>query len=518
MTESRTTSTLTLFLLTSLLTGCALPSLKDRSQSEAFSQEQTAGTRLGRAVGYEVENYPGLTGIATLQNPLDAFVARALLAEASDRSLDVQYYIWQDDITGKLLLYSLYRAAERGVRVRLLLDDNGIAGMDEWLSALNHHDNVEVRLFNPFVIRSSRALGFLTDFGRLNHRMHNKSFTADNQATIIGGRNVADEYFGVGSGALFSDLDVLAIGPVVDRVSQDFDRYWASESSYPADRLLSAVGDEDLDALETSLAAVEQNAEARRFVAALRNSDFLQELLDQEVSFVWAPVEMVSDDPAKAQGLEEEHGLLSQQLALALGEPEKTVTLVSPYFVPGNLGVELFRDLEVSGVEVRILTNSLEANDVALVHSGYAKYREALLEAGVELFELRKFRSENEDEHQSSGGMVVSSAASLHAKTFAVDGETLFVGSFNFDPRSANLNTELGFLIKSPELANALESAFPEQVRLAAYEVILDEDGELRWLEFNGSETIEHHHEPNVGAFKRALVYLFSLLPVEPLL
>nr|WP_228290049.1 phospholipase D-like domain-containing protein [Marinobacter salsuginis] len=259
MTESRTTSTLTLFLLTSLLTGCALPSLKDRSQSEAFSQEQTAGTRLGRAVGYEVENYPGLTGIATLQNPLDAFVARALLAEASDRSLDVQYYIWQDDITGKLLLYSLYRAAERGVRVRLLLDDNGIAGMDEWLSALNHHDNVEVRLFNPFVIRSSRALGFLTDFGRLNHRMHNKSFTADNQATIIGGRNVADEYFGVGSGALFSDLDVLAIGPVVDRVSQDFDRYWASESSYPADRLLSAVGDEDLDALETSLAAVEQN-------------------------------------------------------------------------------------------------------------------------------------------------------------------------------------------------------------------------------------------------------------------
>ncbi len=152
------------------------------------------------------------------------------------------------------------------------------------------------------------------------------------------------------------------------------------------------------------------------------------------------------------------------------------------------------------------------------MHSGYAKYREALLEAGVELFELRKFRSENEDEHQSSGGMVGSSAASLHAKTFAVDGETLFVGSFNFDPRSANLNTELGFLIESPELANALESAFPEQVRLAAYEVILDEDGELRWLEFNGSETVVHHHEPNIGAFKRALVYLFSLLPVEPLL
>jgi len=375
--EIRITATLTLVLLMGLVTGCALPSLKDRSQSEAFAQERTADTRLGQAIGEEIESHPGLSGIAPLENPLDAFVARALLAEASDTSLDVQYYIWRDDITGKLLLYSLYRAAERGVRVRLLLDDNGIAGLDDWLSALNHHDNVEVRLFNPFVIRSSRALGFLTDFGRLNHRMHNKSFTADNQATIIGGRNIADEYFGVGSGALFADLDVLAIGPVVDRVSQDFDRYWASQSSYPVDRLLSAAVDEDLDALETSLVAVEQGAEAQRFVAALQNSDFLKELLDREVSFVWSPVEMVSDDPAKAQGLEEDQGLLSQQLVLALGEPRKTVTLVSPYFVPGNRGVELFRDLENAGVEVRILTNSLEANDVALVHSGYAKYREA---------------------------------------------------------------------------------------------------------------------------------------------
>jgi putative cardiolipin synthase len=518
MIKSRIPFTLPLVLITGLLAGCALPSLKDRSESETFAQEQTADTRLGRAVDGEVESHPGLSGIATLENPLDAFVARALLAEASDTSLDVQYYIWRDDITGKLLLYSLYRAAERGVRVRLLLDDNGIAGLDDLLAAFNHHDNVEVRLFNPFVIRSSRALGYLTDFGRLNHRMHNKSFTADNQATIIGGRNIADEYYGVGSGALFSDLDVLAIGPVVNRVSQDFDRYWASQSSYPADRLLSGVGDGDLDELGSSLAAVERNDEARRFVAALRNSNFLKELLGQELAFVWAPVEMVSDDPAKAQGLEEEQGLLSQQLALALGEPQKTVTLVSPYFVPGNGGVELFRDLENAGVEVRILTNSLEANDVALVHSGYAKYRKTLLQAGVELFELRKFRSESEEEKPSPGGIIGSSAASLHAKTFAVDGETLFVGSFNFDPRSVNLNTELGFLIKSPELANALELAFTEQVKLVAYEVILDDKGDLRWLEFNGTETVEHRHEPNIGAFKRALVYLFSLLPVEPLL
>lgn len=499
-------------------TGCALPSLKNRPHGEAFPQEQTANTRLGRAVVEEIVNHPGLSGITPLENPLDAFVARALLAEASEQSLDVQYYIWRDDITGKLLLHTLYRAAERGVRVRLLLDDNGIAGLDDALAALNHHSNVEVRLFNPFVIRSSRTLGYLTDFGRLNHRMHNKSFTVDNQATIIGGRNVADEYFGVGSGALFADLDVLAIGPVVDRVSQDFDRYWASQSAYPAERLLSQASDEDLNQLKTDLAAVEQSAEAQRFVGAIANSEFLRELLERELSFVWAPVEMVSDDPAKALGTQADAGLLSQKLALALSEPRKSVTLVSPYFVPGDTGVELFRDLENAGVEVRVLTNSLEANDVALVHSGYAKYRKQLLRAGVELFELRKFGSEGEGEKPDSGGLVGSSASSLHAKTFAVDGETLFVGSFNFDPRSANLNTELGFLIRSPELAGALESEFAGQVRLKAYEVVLDEEGDLRWLEFTGTETIEHSHEPNTGVFKRALVFLFALLPVEPLL
>ena len=177
MIESRTFAPLALLLLTGLLAGCALPSLKDRSQSVAFVQAQTADTRLGSAVGREIEAHPDLSGITTLEDPLDAFVARALLAEASERSLDVQYYIWRDDITSKLLLYSLYRAAERGVRVRLLLDDNGIAGMDDFLAALNHHDNVEVRLFNPFVIRSSRTLGFLTDFGRLNRPVAHTSFT-----------------------------------------------------------------------------------------------------------------------------------------------------------------------------------------------------------------------------------------------------------------------------------------------------------------------------------------------------
>ncbi|AOY90310.1 hypothetical protein BKP64_15150 [Marinobacter salinus] len=514
MINRRTSLTFAIVILLFVQTGCALPPLKGRTQSEAFSQEQTADTRLGEVVNSEAGKHPGLSGITTLENPIDAFTARVLLAEASDRSLDVQYYIWQYDITGKLLLYTLYRAAERGVRVRLLLDDNGIGGMDRPLAALNSHSNIEVRLFNPFVVRHPKLLGNLLAFDRLNHRMHNKSFTADNQATIIGGRNISDEYFGAGTGILFSDLDVLAIGPVANRVSKDFDRYWSSASAYPAERLLPAVREEALPEFVLEVKALERSAEARRFVAAVEASEMLRDILAQDLTFIWAPVEVMSDDPAKALDEHSATGLLSQQLARAIGTPETSLTLVSSYFVPGNAGVALFRDLEESGVQVRILTNSLAANDVALVHAGYAKYRKPLLRAGVELYEMRKLAPER----STDPGLLGSSASSLHAKTFAVDGETLFVGSFNFDPRSAHINTELGFLIKSPELAEALESGFAEQVRFTAYEVVLNSDGDLRWLEFTGTETIRHRHEPDTGLLKRTLVFLLSLLPVEPLL
>lgn len=517
--NGRCPATLVIGLLLFSLTGCALPSLENRSSSEALSPEQTKDTRLGQVIHPDVSRKPDRSGIAPLEDPLDAFAARALLAQASDRSLDVQYYIWQDDMAGNLLLHALYKAAKRGVRVRLLLDDNGISGMDPSLAALDQHPNVEVRLFNPFVVRRPKMLGYLTDFPRLNHRMHNKSFTADNQATVIGGRNIADAYFGIGSGALFADLDIVAVGPIVDRMSQDFDRYWASDAAYPAERLLPAASTEDLATLGARGAALAQSEAAQRFIDAIETSRFLEDLTARELAFTWAPVEMVSDDPAKALGKQEPDGLLSRQLVKALGTPEHSVTLVSPYFVPGQAGVDLFRELEKKGVEVQILTNSLAANDVALVHSGYAKYRKPLLRAGVELFEMRATGlGEGHEKPPESPGLFGSSTSSLHAKTFAIDGETLFVGSFNFDPRSTHINTELGFLIESPELASTMESRFSDQVALTAYQVVLTPGGELRWLDITGDETRRHSREPNTGALKRALVFVLSLLPVEPLL
>lgn len=500
-----------------IIGGCALPSMPERIGSWAVPAESTENTRLGRAITPLANAHPGESGVVLLPDAHDAFATRALLAEGAEASLDVQYYIWQYDITGTLLLDALYRAAERGVRVRLLLDDNGISGLDEALAALNTHPNFEVRLFNPFVVRSPKWIGYITSFQRLNHRMHNKSFTADNQAAVIGGRNVADEYFGAGQGALFADLDVLAIGPVVQELSTDFDRYWSSASAYPASSILGAAGETDLSKVVATAKTCSASSEASEYVCAIEESEFLQKLIARDLEFTWAPVAMISDDPAKVLGKKPKKGLLSEQMAEAMGNPKRSLTLVSPYFIPTKTGVEMFRELERKGVRVRVLTNSLEANDVAMVHAGYAKYRKPLLEAGVQLFELRELSADSvEKELQSS--LMGSSSSSLHAKTFAIDGESLFVGSFNFDPRSVHINTELGFVIESPELTQEMENHFEEQTRITAYEVVLDDSGDLQWIERNGEEEIRHSHDPGTGLFKRMLVSFFSFLPIESLL
>ena len=510
MILSRTTFTLTLFLLTSLLTGCALPSLKDRSQSEAFSQEQTAGTRLGRAVGYEVENHPGLSGIAALQNPLDAFVARALLAEASDRSLDVQYYIWQDDITGKLLLYSLYRAAERGVRVRLLLDDNGIAGMDEWLSALNHHDNVEVRLFNPFVIRSSRALGFLTDFGRLNHRMHNKLMIADNAVALLGGRNIGDHYFDVSEESNYRDLDIAAVGPVVRDASSVFDYFWNKDWSVPVGASVNRTfGETDLEVarvkLEETIDTEGYPYPFRQRVTAVRQS--MSALTRQ---LVWAPAFVVWDDPADFIA-GKSGGKILKALAGKVDGLKRELLMENAYFVPTQAGADKLKELSARGVKVRVLTNSLSSNDVVAVHAGYSKYRVELLEAGVELHEVRADSAKVQQTLFST-----DSKAGLHTKAAVFDGASIFVGSFNLDPRSANLNTEIGLYVESTELARRLTAFLNEGVSLQnSYRLELDDNGSILWKSEENGEIVTFTSDPGSTLGQRFTTGIIATLPVE---
>jgi Phosphatidylserine/phosphatidylglycerophosphate/cardiolipin synthases and related enzymes len=309
-------------------------------ESHSMTASKPLDTRLGAAVRPLTQARKGLSGIAPLQDGRDAFAARALLADAAERTLDVQYYIWRGDMSGTLLFAALHRAADRGVQVRLLLDDNNTLGLDPILAALNRHPNIAVRLFNPFKHRRWRLVDFLTDFGRVNRRMHNKSFTADNQVAILGGRNVGDEYFGAGHDTLFVDVDVLAVGPVVNDVSRDFERYWTSESAHPAERVLPPASEESVARVTSAAAHVERDPAARAYIQALARQPFVRELLARTLHLEWADAAMVSDDPAKGLGGGTSDGLLWLRLKALFGTPARELNLISPYFVPGSEGVD----------------------------------------------------------------------------------------------------------------------------------------------------------------------------------
>jgi putative cardiolipin synthase len=500
-----------LIVIALLLTGCrSLPSLDRRHPSIAFTD--TDSTSLGRAIGPLSKHHRGKSGIYSLRQGRQAFAARMLLAQAAERSLDIQYYIWHQDTTGMLLFESIRAAADRGVRVRLLLDDNNTYGLDPLLKTLDGHSNIEVRLFNPFMIRDWRWIGYLTDFHRLNRRMHNKSFTADNQATIIGGRNVGDEYFGVTADTLFVDLDVLAVGPVVTDVSRDFDRYWASASAYPVNLILG--NETSLVTIPAAADADQSRTEAQDYLEAVRSSKFVEELRQGQLPMDWTMTHMVSDDPAKGLGRIPAEGTLLQRLREVMGPVAKAMDIVSPYFVPTEDGVDAFARLDAEGVHIRVLTNALEATDVAIVHAGYAKYRKPLLRLGVELYEFR-----NTLPHDlSQGARGGSSQTSLHAKTMAFDEARVFIGSFNFDPRSAALNTELGFVIESKELARAIRSVFDRRIDEQAYEVRLAESGDLYWVMGKDGRELRFDEEPGSGSWQRLVLRVLAWLPIEWLL
>ncbi|WP_227369776.1 phospholipase D family protein [Halomonas sp. M20] len=500
-----------------LLSGCAsLPGLEERSPSSFLPIDEARETRLGQAASERAARHLGVSGLYLLDDPRGAFAARALLAQAAERTLDVQYYIWENDLTGTLLIQALLDAARRGVRVRLLLDDLGNSLPDNLLAALSEHPNIEVRLFNPFKYRKFKYLGFVTDFSRVNRRMHNKSFTADNQATIVGGRNVGDEYFGATDGTLFSDLDVLAIGPVVQETSGDFDRYWASGSAYPVRGLLADAAPDTLENLWARTAHIKQQPKAQTYLKALEENSTVTQLLGGELDLVWAPTHLLSDDPAKGLGEAPQKGHLIDQISSIIGGSERSLDIVSAYFVPTKHGTRLLTGLANRGVNLNVLTNSLSATDVAMVHAGYAKWRKQLLAAGISLFEMTS--DEKNASPKASPAPLSSSSTSLHAKTFALDGETLFIGSFNFDPRSATLNTELGFLIEDVGLAQALHRTFNDKIPARAYQVKLSEENDLYWVSRVDGQNKRYDTEPNTSWWKRQSVKFFALLPIDWLL
>jgi putative cardiolipin synthase len=502
--------------LAALCAGCAaLPSLEGRVATSAMTD--TADTRLGRALAESLSSHPGKSGFHALPIPTDAFAARVLLANAAQRSLDLQYYIWHSDQTGNLLFESIWGAAERGVRVRILLDDANTAGEDETIAALDAHPNIEVRLYNPLLQRRARLMNFMTDFARVNRRMHNKSFTADNQVTIVGGRNIGNEYFGAGGAVEFTDLDVLGIGPVVKDVSTEFDLYWNSASAYPASSILGATGSDARDKLKAAFAATRADPDSAAYIEALRKTELVQQLVDRQLPLEWANATVVSDDPAKTLDTTARKDiLLLTELLPIIGPPSHSFDLVSPYFVPGDEGTAALEKLSERGVKVRILTNSLAATDVPAVHAGYAKRRCELLRSGVQLYELKPSAGQPGQRTTTPGS---SSAVQLHAKTSALDRDRLFVGSFNFDQRSAFLNTEMGIVIESPALAQRLADALDVQLSKQAYEVRAAADGHCpEWIERTPAGETRYEVEPGTSAGQRGWIQFLEMLPIEWLL
>lgn len=490
-----------------------LPSLDGRRASAALDGQ---GTPIAAAIAPVSARHPGQSGIYLLPDALDAFAARVEMIRAAERSVDLQYYIWNNDLSGRILLAELVRAADRGVDVRLLIDDNTTAGLDPMLAGANAHPHIEVRLFNPLTLRSVRAANYLFAFPRLNRRMHNKSLTIDGAVTIVGGRNVGDEYFGAEQDGLFIDMDALAIGAVLPEVSAQFDRYWNSRSAYPAELLIAADGGEPMPALRDP---PESDSErGRQYRAAIAATAFIRDAMTQTLNWQWTEVRLFSDDPAKALGAEPPESLLINRLKPVIAGAQGSFDLVSGYFVPAGSGTDLLTGLARRKVDTLVVTNSFAVTDVPLVHAGYVKKRMPLLEAGVRLFEVRPGPKGHAEESPHSATRFSGGGESLHAKAFVVDRRLLFVGSFNFDPRSAELNCEMGFLIDSPYLSGLVADGLRARLPDHSYAVTLSPEGTLQWgISTDGRQSILAT-EPGTTAWNRTAVWLLSHLPIDWLL
>jgi putative cardiolipin synthase len=495
-----------------LLGGCGTAVDWDypRTPSTAFNQPQA--TTIGALFQESAERHPGQSGFGLVREGSRAFTARLAMADLAEKTLDAQYYIWDVDTTGRIMAERLIRAADRGVRVRLLLDDHyQTEGIDRGVAALDAHPNIEVRFFNPLENRRWRTWSFLTEFGRVNHRMHNKLFIMDNAVGIAGGRNIADTYFGVRPDQNFRDLDMVMAGPIVSELSASFDQFWNSKWAIPAGAVVAQRATErDFQALNTSLTA-KIAAAGYPYPIDERIAHLRARLVEIRDAFIWAPGRVLAENPARVNG-DDGDQIMRETLLQQIAGTKHEVLIESPYFILLDEGIEEVRQLTARGVKVRVLTNSAATNDVTAAHAGYANIRKELLGAGAELYELRPDSNMKREWSLAAG----KSRAALHAKALVFDRRKVFIGSFNLDPRSRAINTEIGVLIDSPEIAGQVAEFMDEGVAPgSAFHVTLDENGHLLWTtETNGTKA-ELHSDPETTVGQRFVIDLLGLLPIE---
>ena len=501
-----------LIALIAILTACASVDF-DSPKPVSTAVTDTGGTYLGKQLEGLAEQHPGESGFYLLGNGIDALAARLLLAEKAERTLDAQYYLIKNDIVGRAFINALLRAADRGVRVRLLLDDIFTSGYDAGMAGLDSHPNFEIRIFNPFARRSARFMDGITSFSRINRRMHNKSFTVDNQVTIIGGRNIADEYFGARVDAKFGDLDVVGIGPVVNDVSDMFDTYWNHERAAPIGAFAKMPDDPaaELARLRAALEESRQQVDGTIYAEAVK--DKVLEYIEIDTGpFTWAPYTLAVDSPDKSiKSKAADAASIKTALRESLLSARTEAIIISPYFVPLKSGIEAIIKIQRSGVDVTVITNGLAANNQSSVHGGYAPSRKPLLKAGVKIYEVRPDADVAGSELTAASG----AKATLHTKAFIIDRREIFIGSFNFDPRSANINTELGVIIRSPELATQTAIRIDASIARQTYEVFLNEKGSLRWRGFEDGQEVIFDKEPQTTWWQRFKAGFMRMLPIR---
>jgi len=491
--------------------------LADRMMPKAIGTPTSAlpiaadATELDRVLTPLLAEHPGQSGALLMNDGLDAFAARVLATRSAGRSLDLQYYAWHDDLCGRLLALEAWRAAERGVRVRMLLDDMNASGLDQQFLSLDAHSNIEIRMYNPWRNRTGirRLFESLVRAVRVNHRMHNKSWIADGRVAVVGGRNIGEEYFNAAPVTNFRDLDLLLMGPVVAGATAVFDRYWNSDQVVP----LKALGKRDEQRLQQLVDEVQQQAQgkaAQTYLARVQASSGVAAFLTKELKPFWIDkIEVVADPPQKWRKDDREPWLITR-LVDVINSASTTASLISPYFVPGATGSEGLQTLARKGVAVGVVTNSLAANDVPAVHAGYSRYRKPLLAGGVDLYELRAMGN------PASAGLFGSSGASLHTKAFVIDGSRGFIGSFNLDSRSAMLNTEMGVLFDDPDLGAALQAEYQRLAGPAlSYSVELMPDQQLRWEDASTQPVQILEQEPEASLPRRAIAAVLRWLPIE---
>jgi putative cardiolipin synthase len=435
------------------------------------------------------------------------------MMEEAEHTIDAQYFLIYDDLVGRVFVNAMLRAANRGVRVRFLLDDVLSKGLDPGLATLDSHKNIEVRIYNPFAHRKARGMDAFS-YSRITRRMHNKSLTVDNQITLIGGRNIAGEYFDERDDVQFSDLDVMAIGPIVPEVSDSFDTYWNSRAAVPMQALADSPEDAAarLDSLEDKVQEALEDAKASIYAEAVRASVSQYDATDS-IEFHWAPYDLVYDSPGKSSAATwDESELITNQIRSAV-DAKKELFVITPYFILTKDDIENFRRARERGVDITVITNSLATNNHAPVHGGYYPTRKPLIQMGVNLYELRATLDEPVDQKLPKDAPITT----LHAKTFAVDREAIFIGSFNWNQRSVNRDTELGVIIHSPELATELVERVSEKLPTRAFEISLDEKNNTQWTIIEDGQEVVVTKEPQTSAWRRFSAWIARIVPKSQL-